>query len=420
MKKTAPLCLFFLIGSGWATPDNAEMRNRAVTQAREVLNVRQSLLAHIQARYPQIKVESGPGALSFFMPPSLLFDNEGTVLSSSGEAVMGVLRDLATTYRSLYVSLRYEKGQATGGALKNNTRRTVGLGAVVFRRWGVPPANIYLRVVPSSREGFRVEFRTQKPDPAPAEQELPSVMVHLREPVFKFGVNPLFPIDVSLLARAGIRKWSLRLINVDTGVAVKEYSGTSDPWVSLQWDGRDKNGGPVSAGEYQAFLTAVGYGRDPMTDSGGFIIKDPPARLPAPLPATTKPSSVRRPVAVPTAVARPKVDEAPETRRWAFVVRFGRDRSDLAGSAALEIRQLAATLKAFPNEKVVVEGFSDLSEKEARTLASQRAQVIKDQLVETHNIDSNRLVVRVQDPRPALEGENMQKTVTFFVGIEGK
>ncbi|MBK8576198.1 MAG: OmpA family protein [Elusimicrobia bacterium] len=333
---------------------------------------------------------------------------------------MGVLRDLATTYRSLYVSLRYEKGQATGGALKNNTRRTVGLGAVVFRRWGVPPANIYLRVVPSEREGFQVEFRTQKPDPAPAEQELPSVMVHLREPVFKFGVNPLFPIDVSLLARAGIRKWSLRLINVNTGVAVKEYSGTSDPWVSLQWDGRNKNGAPVPAGEYQAFLTALGYGREPMTDSAGFIIKDPPTRLAPSSPAIAKSPPVSRPMAVPTPVSRPKDEEASETRRWAFVVRFGRDRADLAGSAALEIRQLAATLKAFPNEKVVVEGFSDLSEKEARTLAGQRARLIKDQLVETHDIESDRLIVRIQEPRPALEGENMQKTVTFFVGIEGK
>ncbi|MBK8576199.1 MAG: hypothetical protein IPN90_11170 [Elusimicrobia bacterium] len=79
MKKTALSFLFLVAGSGWATPDNAEMRNRAVTQAQEVLSVRQSLLTHIQSRYPQIKIDQRPGALSFFIPPSLLFDNEGTV-----------------------------------------------------------------------------------------------------------------------------------------------------------------------------------------------------------------------------------------------------------------------------------------------------------------------------------------------------
>lgn len=400
----------------WAgkAKEDAGLRSRAVSQAREILGVRQSLLAHLQAHYPEVKVEQSPGDLAFFIPPSALFPDSGTALSPSGATLMGVLRDLANTYRSLYVTIGCEKGAAVGDALKANTRRAVGLGSAVFRQWGVPPGNIYLRLHPSVKEGFQFDFRTKKPEPLPSEQELTSVMIHLRDPVLKFGVNPLLPIDVSLLARSGVRRWSLRLINTDTGGAVKEFSGTSDLWVSLQGDGRDKNGAPVAAGEYQAFLTAVGYGREPMTDSVGFVVKDPPGRLSP--PAVVKPKPVRR-APVPTPPAPPvKPPPAAESRRWAFVVRFARDSSDLAGSAALEIRQLAATLKTFPEEQAVVEGFADPDEREPRSLAAQRARVVKDQLVKQFDVSGDRLIVRSQEPRAPLEGETMHKTVAFFVG----
>ncbi|MBK8576470.1 MAG: OmpA family protein [Elusimicrobia bacterium] len=422
MKPHWVACIF-LWGAG-ATPawgNDVEFQKRAIAQAREILGVRESLLAHIRANHRDVQIEKAPHTLSFRMPSKTLFMPDNANLSPAGETVVGILRDVANTYRSLYVDLIYEKDAGSDKELKLNTRRGVALGATLFRRWGLAPTQLTLHVVPSGQPMFRLVFHTRKPTFKPTDQDVPFILVHIRDPLPNFSVQPLLPIDVSLISPAGVRKWSLRLIHTKSGTAVKQYRGTSDVWVSVQWNGRDESGKPVPAGEYQAFLTAETYGQGRITDSAGFVVKDPPVALipPEPRRPTPKPQmpAPARPQPVPAQTAP---SPAKETRRWAFIVHFEPNRADITGSAVLEIRQLAASIKMFSNEKVVVEGFADSAEKFARGLAAQRALAVKETLVKEYNVPTNRIAVRDQDPRPALAGETMEKAVTFFVAEDNE
>jgi outer membrane protein OmpA-like peptidoglycan-associated protein len=187
-----------------------------------------------------------------------------------------------------------------------------------------------------------------------------------------------------------------------TGRSLREYAGTSDLWVSLEWDGRDAEGNAVPAGEYQAFLSAATFGGNQATDTLPLVVKRGPRAATAPLASSTsKNASVR--------------EETPARRQWAQVVRFAFNHSDLSGAGRLDLRQLAANIQAFPRETVVIEGDADSAEVDARNLAESRARRVKEELIAGFGIPPERLSARGREPRRAADGEALQKAVAFFV-----
>jgi len=215
-------------------------------------------------------------------------------------------------------------------------------------------------------------------------------------------------IDLSLLDTARIKSWSLKILDSDRGTLAREFRGTSDVWVSIQWDGTDTKDRAVHPGEYQAFLSATTLNKEQLEDSTSFIVRSP----------RNKRHDQKSVLATKKEPAPGPLPESPQTRKWSHLIRFSFNQSDLAGTGGLEVKQLAQSIKAFPDEGVVIEGFADLTEKNAEGLALRRAENIRNLLIEKHGIPQERLTVRAKEPRRALEGESLQKSVVFFVAVE--
>lgn len=88
----------------------------------------------------------------------------------------------------------------------------------------------------------------------------------------------------------------------------------------------------------------------------------------------------------------------------------------MVGGALVEPRQLAANLKAFPGERVVIEGFAERQESDPRTLAKRRAQAIVDLLISDYAIPTEQLSATGRDPEGS--GESARKAVAFFLSGE--
>ncbi len=371
---------------------------KAANQAREVMDVRAALLSHLEKEYPSARQQRENSRFLFTVPPQFLFNGDADELSHAGKGFMDILKDYASTFRLLNVTVVHEKSAASDEeTARRNDRRAALLGAHIFRQWGLPPQNIRLRSRAGAEDLFRFHFETAKPMEDPTLTDLKGILVSVRPRLWDRSLSPTLPIDLTLIDPARVRRWTLRLLRLSDGVAVKEYSGTSDVWVSLSWDGRDETGRTASFGEYQAFLTAWGLGDVRHEDSVGFVMK---GTLPA---AAVKKSPSAKPV--------------PETgsKQWAQVIPFAFNHSDIAGAGSLDLKRLASTLKAFPKERVLVEGYADRTEENPNRLPLQRAESVRDALTDAYGISADRFTLRARDPRNAVEGESLQKALVLFI-----
>jgi outer membrane protein OmpA-like peptidoglycan-associated protein len=381
--------------------------DRAAEEARELLDLRQSIFSLVQKRYSAVSIQRKEGAVAFSLPSAYLFPGISNDFSASGTAFLGVVKDLALTYRSLYlVILSEEPDSARKEVKRRSERRAVALGSFFFRQGGLPPQNIKIRSRPGKTSAIRLELHTHAPNPGDKEEPIRGAIAEVNDPVIDPDTDWPLIIDLSLLDPARVKSWSLKIIESERGALVREFRGTSDVWVSLQWDGTDERGRGIRSGEYQAFLTATTLNSERLEDSTSFMIR-PPKKT------HRRAKTTRAIVAEPPAPPLP-----PQTRKWSHLIRFSFNQADLAGTGGLEVKQLAQSIRAFPDEGVVIEGFADVKEENAESLARRRADKIRALLIEKHGISANRLSVRAKDPRHALEGESLQKSVAFFVEAE--
>lgn len=380
---------------------------RAASEARDILNQRQTILTLVKSRYSAVTIQEKDGAIAFSLPPEYMFPGIGNDFSASGTAFLGLVKDLALTYRSLYMVIFSEQPDAAQkDAKRRGERRAVALGSFFFRQGGVPPQNIKIRSRPGKNASIRLELHTSAPNPSDKEIAIRGAMAEVADPVIDPEKDWPLSIDLSLLDPARVKSWSLKIIESERGALVREFKGTSDVWVSLQWDGMDERGRRALPGEYQAFLSATTLNRERLEDSTAFMIRSPKTKY-------TRSRTPQAPVIEPPPPPLP-----PQTRKWSHLIRFSFNQADLAGTGGLEVKQLAQSVRAFPDEGVVIEGFADLKEENTDTLARRRAEKIRSLLIEKHGIPAHRLTVRAKEPRHALEGESLHKCVVFFVETE--
>jgi outer membrane protein OmpA-like peptidoglycan-associated protein len=383
--------------------------DRAAEEAQELLDLRQTLLALVRKQYRSVTVQEQEGVVAFSFSPNFLFPGTSNDYSAAGTAFLGLVKDLALTYRSLHLVVVIEQPPAqrkkTG---RREERQAVALGSFFFRHGGVPPQNLSLWSRPQSAPALRLELHTQTPPPLSNGSPIRGAMAEVSDPLVDPDDDWPLVIDLSLLDTARIKSWSLKILDSDRGTLAREFRGTSDVWVSIQWDGTDTKDRAVHPGEYQAFLSATTLNKEQLEDSTSFIVRSP----------RNKRHDQKSVLATKKEPAPGPLPESPQTRKWSHLIRFSFNQSDLAGTGGLEVKQLAQSIKAFPDEGVVIEGFADLTEKNAEGLALRRAENIRNLLIEKHGIPQERLTVRAKEPRRALEGESLQKSVVFFVEVE--
>ena len=137
---------------------------KAANQAREVMDVRATLLSHLAKEYPSARQQRENSRFLFTVPPRFLFNGDADELSHAGRGFMNILKDYASTFRLLNVTVVHEKGSSSDEeTTRRNDRRAALLGAHIFRRWGLPPQNIRLRSRGGAEDLFRFHFDTAKP-----------------------------------------------------------------------------------------------------------------------------------------------------------------------------------------------------------------------------------------------------------------
>jgi hypothetical protein len=121
------------------------------------------------------------------------------------------------------------------------------------------------------------------------------------------------------------------------------------------------------------------------------IVEQPPAPPPPPPPAP--PATPREPEPTP---APPVVTPAP-TPPTTDVIQFDQGKSRVNNIAKAKLDDVARRLRDYPRATVEVTGYPD-SARGARqeTLARQRAENVKQYLVERHSIDASRITTRYE------------------------
>jgi outer membrane protein OmpA-like peptidoglycan-associated protein len=380
---------------------------RAAAQAREILDLRKTMLKHVRTQYPDVAVTLGDdGTVIFSFPTRMLFPGKNNDFSAEGTAFLGLVKDLALTYQTLHVSIvAQQPATPQKGPDRRNERRAIALGSTFFRHGGIAPPNIRVRSRTGDGPLLIIRFHTQPPKENNSETPLRGAMAEVKNPLVDPRVDWPLSIDLSLLDPARVKSWSLKIVAADQGHLVREFRGTSDVWVSVAWDGTTAKGWPAPAGEYQVFLSAVTLGGEQLQDSTAFFVRPPKQSPPSSAPIRSLPPP-----------PPPKSPADPPTRKWAHVIGFSYNRWELAGTGELEVKQLALNIKAFPDENVVIEGFADDREDNSEELARRRGETVRSLLVEKHGVTPKRLTVKSKDPRRPMEGEILQKAVVFFVG----
>jgi len=366
---------------------------RAAQRAQDILSARESLLSRIRADPAAVNVQDGETQIRFRLNPATLFPPGDSAFSPSAESLLTLLKDYLATYRNPYLIVTCEKAAASSQSeVERNVRRAVSLGLYFFRQSGLGWENISIQSRPADADALILAVeRTGRPA-QPSGQKVQGVMVSPRSRVLDVDKGQSLVMDVALLDPQRIREWTLKILNAE-GLAVKEFSGTSDLGVTLIWDGRDEAGQPARPGEYQVFLSAQNQANERHSDSTVFVV-----RSAGPVPAP------------PAAAAKPR----DQRRKWSHVIRFADNDSRISGLNRLDIKQLAANIKAFPGEKVCIDGFADTKERNAQGLAVDRARSVAEVLQDLYDVPLERLQVRGKDPRPSMDGETLQKAVIFF------
>jgi tetratricopeptide (TPR) repeat protein len=83
------------------------------------------------------------------------------------------------------------------------------------------------------------------------------------------------------------------------------------------------------------------------------------------------------------------VREGPShSRQWSQDVSFEYGQSDVGGVNILEIRRLAESMQAFPDARLLIEGFADVAEPNADALARARAMNVAEALMNKYGLSS--------------------------------
>jgi hypothetical protein len=383
----------------------AETLKSAAAQARLLLAVRQAVIQELNTSAPSVVVSAAGTGTRFSFPGEFLFPKTGLDLTGPGDAALSLAKDFIQTHRTVYVRVVCEQDpKAEEDAKRRNVRRTIALGARLFRQAGLAPTQIRLTVRPGKKNKFHVLSDTLPAVPDAAEREVEGVLMTAWPTTLNLDRDDVAKMEISILDPSGVRSWAVKIVRLSDGMAVYSFAGTSDVWASFAWDGRDFRNRPVSPGLYRAYLTARVFSGAERTDSLGLVVDKKQAA----------PVSRPRPPDLPLPVNTP----GPVNRRWAHVVGFPFNKGEVVGGALVELRQLAGNLKAFPEERVIVEGFAEPQEENPRKLAKQRAQSIVDLLISLHGISSERLSAVGREPEGA--GEGSRKAVAFFLDKEGK
>jgi len=130
------------------------------------------------------------------------------------------------------------------------------------------------------------------------------------------------------------------------------------------------------------------------------------ATPPAPKPVVPAPKPVPVPVAKaePVPAPAPAVEPEPEAPAeteadnsvhaiWKQVIQFDAGESDLKPTLKASLERIGKTLEVYPLQKVRIIGFSDSSEANASGLAKQRAEMVRDTLINEYQVDARRVIV---------------------------
>jgi hypothetical protein len=256
-------------------------REEAATQARLLLAVRRSVFQELGGSAPAVAVTSAGTATRFSFPEEFLFPKTGLDLTAPGDAALSLVKDFIQTHRTVYVGVVCEQDtKADEDSQRRNIRRTIALGARLFRQTGLAPTQIRLTARPGEKGLFHVISNTLPPTPDPVERELEGVLITGRQTTVDLDRDVAAEMEISLLDPSGVRAWAVKMVRLANGEAVRTFGGTSDVWTSLSWDGRDNQNRPVPPGAYRAFLTARAFSGSERTDSMG--LKVDKRRSPAP------------------------------------------------------------------------------------------------------------------------------------------
>jgi hypothetical protein len=344
-----------------------------------------------------IDVDSSDGGLTFRASSETLFIGDGAETTRRGDAFLAAVLGAAGTFPELHAAVVHERRRGETEADPASVRRAVVLGAAIFRRAGLPLRHLVLQSRSAVVDGFSIRIQPGPFPPDPSASTLSGALVDASPPDFD-GASPTpLRFDVLFLDPARVRRWSLKLLRGDPGVLVRSYEGTTDVGAALDWNGLDARDRPSPPGRYRAVLAATTFDGRTLLDTVEFRVIRPVGRSAAP------------PVRIPT--------DPPSARVWSQTLRFPPGRSDAAGLSVLELRQLADNILGQPGVTVVLQGSADVRGRSHRALAEERARTVLTMLTERYGVPSERLSVRVRDPR-AVSGDDPDRVDAFFVDGE--
>jgi outer membrane protein OmpA-like peptidoglycan-associated protein len=229
-------------------------------------------------------------------------------------------------------------------------------------------------------------------------------------------------LDLAVLNRKGVREWSFKIIPAlgsakDKTTPLLALDGKGNMLKRISWDGRNiKTGSFAAPGDYRCKLVATDadgatHVKEVLLKISGPAPKPVVARKPKkaktiakqkPAPAVTKVASV--PVAVPAkpeAVVPAAPDAAPEAEAsadgthaiWKQVIQFDANESDLKPTLKASLERIGKTMEVYPLQKVRIVGFADTTEANAAGLARQRADRVRNTLINEYQVDARRVIV---------------------------
>ena len=261
-------------------------------------------------------------------------------------------------------------------------------------------------------------------------------------------------LDLAALSRKGVGAWYFKLMPANGGkhpAALISLEGKGNLLKRVSWDGRDpKTGSFVPAGKYLCRLTATDASGASLTQEVNLEVKRSAeaaapavAAKPKPKPAqpkakpkpeppltanggtaigatvqTDKPGAawglspkVELPATPPAEVPKPAAPEAvpvaqapePESEEtesddstqaiWKQVIQFDANESDLKPTLKASLERIGKTLEVYPLQKAHITGFAGESESNAAQLARQRADRIRETLINEYQVEPGRVIV---------------------------
>jgi outer membrane protein OmpA-like peptidoglycan-associated protein len=129
---------------------------------------------------------------------------------------------------------------------------------------------------------------------------------------------------------------------------------------------------------------------------------------PPPPPAPVEEKSA--PVAAPAETAAPESQDSDSAQAiWKQVIQFENNESDLKPTLKASLERIGKTLEVYPLQKVRILGFADGSESNPNKLARQRAEMVRDTLINEYGVDARRVIIAGGRVRPSAAGRSSSK-----------